>query len=106
MNLEEYDKFAATTDVSDKELWYYALGLAGESGEFAEKVKKIYRDNGGKISIKMRTLLLKELGDISWYKSRASKYLKSSSSQVLDINVKKLKSRKKRKKLQGSGDNR
>ena len=46
-------------------LWYPALGLAGESGEVAEKVKKVYRDHGGVLTNEEREKLCKELG-VKW----------------------------------------
>lgn len=106
MDFDGYDILASKTDISGKALWYYALGLSGEAGEFAEKVKKIYRDKGGNISEEDRQLLLKELGDITWYKSRAAKYLGSSSEQVAVMNIQKLRKRVETDTISGSGDNR
>jgi len=52
------------------EAWYYALGLVGDAGEIADKVKNIYRDAGGDLSRvpqKTRDVLLHELGDVLLY---------------------------------------
>ena len=87
-------------------LLYTALGLCGESGEFAEKVKKIIRDDGSTISAEKRKELLKELGDILWYIVEAAFELRSSLEEVARLNAQKLKDRKERSVISGSGDNR
>jgi NTP pyrophosphatase (non-canonical NTP hydrolase) len=86
---------------------YPALGLAGESGEIAEKVKKWIRDEGGEeMSIDRRDALLGELGDPLWYIAALADDLGFSLQDVVDFNVSKLTSRKARGVLKGSGDNR
>lgn len=77
------------------------LGLVGEAGEFAEKVKKILRDDTFD-----RELILKELGDVVFYAAALANYFGSDLQEVMDINVTKLNDRKARNVLQGSGDNR
>lgn len=77
------------------------LGLVGEAGEFAEKVKKVIRD--GTFD---RELILKELGDVVFYAAALANYFGSDLQEVIDINVTKLEDRKARNKLQGSGDDR
>jgi len=52
-----------TDETIDCNLAYPALGLSGEAGEVAEKVKKIIRDNHGHVTSNHRTALRKELGD-------------------------------------------
>ena len=75
------------------------LGLVGEAGEFAEKIKKILRDNTFD-----RDLILKELGDVVFYAAALANYFGSDLQEVMDINVTKLNDRKARNVLQGSGD--
>ncbi len=82
-------------------LSYTALGLVGEGGEYSEKVKKFIRD--GTFD---RELMLKELGDVLWYLSAASRELGSSLGEVARINVDKLAARRKSGTLSGSGDTR
>lgn len=108
MNINDYSKFTATTAIypeagtgSDVELSYLTLGLCGETGEVAEKIKKKIRD--GTFS---HDDLVKELGDVYWYLARLSEALEIHPSDVLHANMKKLNKRKEENKLQGNGDNR
>ena len=82
------------------------LGLVGESGEVAEKVKKLVRDKNGAIDDATRADLLKELGDILWYVNAVSKLLGSNIGEVAENNLQKVLSRKERGVSKGSGDNR
>jgi NTP pyrophosphatase (non-canonical NTP hydrolase) len=82
---------------------YCALGLAGEAGEVANKVKKLLRDGD---SFEMRKEIVKELGDCLWYLSQCADELSSTLQDVGYINLQKLDDRRERGTLQGSGDNR
>ncbi len=109
MEFKEYQKKSRETAIypeKDNNFIYPTLGLAGESGEIAEKIKKILRDNNGKISEEARKEMTKELGDVLWYLSQLSTELSISLEEVASLNIEKLISRKKRNKLHGSGDNR
>ena len=85
---------------------YPTLGLVGESGEVAEKIKKILRDKNGKIDNETKLALKKELGDVLWYLSNICDELDFSLSGVAKENLKKLNLRLSRGKISGSGDNR
>jgi len=87
-------------------LYYPALGLAGEAGEVCEKVKKIMRDKGGVLSEEDSVELSKELGDVLWYLSALACEINVGLSTIAEENIDKLHSRKERGMLQGSGDNR
>ena len=87
-------------------LYYPALGLAGEAGEVCEKVKKIMRDKGGVLSEADALEISKELGDVLWYLSAIACEINVALSTVAEDNIDKLHSRKERGMLQGSGDNR
>lgn len=87
-------------------LSYVTLGLAGEAGEIAEKVKKIIRDKGGELSQVDRVELIKEVGDVLWYAAALCHELGGSLADTAQLNIDKLNSRKERGKLGGSGDNR
>ncbi|OGY56975.1 MAG: hypothetical protein A2119_01155 [Candidatus Colwellbacteria bacterium GWA2_46_10] len=85
---------------------YPVLGLAGETGEVAEKIKKILRDKDGVVSDEDREEIKKELGDVLWYLSRLSAEMGLSLEDVAQSNIEKLFSRLERGKIQGEGDNR
>lgn len=88
----------------DKALEYLSLGLVGESGEIANKIKKIIRDNIP--SSNWKTDLPNEIGDVLWYCAMLADYLDSDLGKIMENNLEKLQSRKKRGVLGGSGDNR
>ena len=78
------------------------LGLVGEAGEVAEKIKKLLRDNT-KVS---SDDIIKELGDVVFYVTALANYFNSDLTEVLQNNMDKLNSRARRGVIKGSGDNR
>ena len=84
---------------------YPTLGLCGESGEVAEKVKKCIRDTGGNFAL-VKDDLVKELGDVLFYLAAIALELRVDFSEVAKQNIEKLKSRNARGMQRGSGDNR
>ncbi len=85
---------------------YPTLGLVGEAGEVAEKVKKILRDKKGIINKDSKFEIMKELGDVLWYIANLSSELGFNLNDVAENNLIKLQDRLIRDKLSGSGDNR
>lgn len=111
MTFEEYQHQAMKTAINrDKNFLnsavYRTLGLVGEAGEIAEKVKKIIRDKDGQISDDDKQEIIKEMGDVLWYLQALADHLDVSFEQVAKANLEKLASRKQRGKISGSGDNR
>ena len=109
LTLDEYQEHAKSTAVYPnigKNVIYPTLGLCGETGEFAEKVKKAIRDDGGEITEERKTQMVKELGDVMWYLATIASELNVSLGDIARLNVEKLASRKQRDALHGSGDNR
>lgn len=106
MNFSEYQKRANATAIYDSKfsILYPTLGLAGEAGEVAEKVKKIIRDN--KSIIDEKENVAKELGDVLWYVAAVARDIGYSLEAIAEMNIEKLESRKERGVLQGNGDNR
>jgi NTP pyrophosphatase (non-canonical NTP hydrolase) len=110
MNLNDYQQNALTTVISSenefKDLLHWVLGINGEAGEIAEKVKKIIRDKGGKVSAEDKQALAKEVGDVLWYLAVFAHHLGVPLEDIAKQNLAKLQDRQARGKLQGSGDNR
>ena len=103
---QELAKWTAIYPVGYKKV-YPALGLCGEAGEVAEKIKKSIRDGidyGYEEEFKAE--LTKELGDVLWYVAALASDLDISLNEIAENNLLKLASRKKRNKIGGSGDNR
>ena len=111
MTFDKYQKQSRKTAIYPQNnkmlsLLYLTAGLAGESGEVAEKMKKILRDDNSKITFQKKQEIKKELGDVLWYVAQFATELDLNFSDIAEFNLKKLFSRKDRKKLKGSGDNR
>lgn len=89
------------TEGSDR-LFENTLGLVGEAGEVAEKIKKLIRDQNRFTPDE----IVKELGDVVFYVTALANYYSFGLQHVIDMNVHKLDDRQERGVLQGSGDNR
>ena len=85
---------------------YPTLGLVGEAGEVAEKVKKVIRDKKGIFDNESKLGIKKELGDVLWYLSNLCTELNFNLEDVALQNLEKLKLRAAKGKISGSGDNR
>jgi NTP pyrophosphatase (non-canonical NTP hydrolase) len=85
---------------------YPALGLCGEAGEVAEKIKKIVRDKDGFVDATDRAAVAKELGDVLWYVAALCKEFQLDMGEVAQGNLDKLAARAAKGTLGGSGDNR
>ncbi len=106
MQINDYQKAARLTSIYPMPIVYPALGLAGESGEVCEKVKKIFRDDDGLVTDLKREEIRKELGDVLWYIANIASDLNLELNDIAQANIDKLLSRQKRGTLGGSGDNR
>jgi len=106
MNFNEYQKIARSTAVYPEEykVVYPALGLCGEAGEVAEKVKKTVR--GDSSLNKVPGSIAMELGDVLWYVAVLADDLGVELEDVAKWNVDKLQRRMKSNKIKGDGDNR
>ena len=109
MDLNQYQCKARETalypDVGHNPI-YPTLGLAGEAGEVAEKVKKVLRDCNGVFDNSAKEAIKLELGDVLWYVSQLSSELGFDLADVAHSNLEKLLSRSKRGNISGDGDNR
>jgi NTP pyrophosphatase (non-canonical NTP hydrolase) len=85
---------------------YPTLGLVGEAGEVAEKVKKVIRDKNSIFDEESKLAIKKELGDVLWYLSNLCTEFNFSLDEVALNNLEKLKLRAAKGKISGSGDDR
>ena len=109
MELSDYQRASRATAVypnAGNDLTYPALGLCGEAGEVAEKIKKMVRDDGGVLSEERRQALSKELGDVLWYLAQLATEARLDLDGIAEANLAKLLSRQQRDRLTGSGDDR
>src|SRR5665213_3312077 len=107
MTLDDYQKQALKTVLpTANNLPYVALGLAGESGEVANKIKKWIRDSGSDETKLDREAIKAELGDVLWYAAVMASQLGIPLSKVAQANVDKLSARQEQGKLTGNGDDR
>jgi NTP pyrophosphatase (non-canonical NTP hydrolase) len=113
IDFDDYEKIAMSTaeypDVGDN-IVYPAMGCAGEAGEFADKIKKHWRNTGSLSSANMtpeqRIAAAKELGDQLWYVNAAAKELGFSLHDIAKMNLQKLLDRRARGVIRSTGDNR
>ena len=103
MGLNDYQKAASKTAIykAEHSVLYPALGLAGEAGEVANKVKKMLRDGDFD-----RQAIAAEIGDVLWYIAALSRDLNIEMQDLAMKNLEKLYGRKARGTLKGSGDTR
>ena len=103
MNFNEYQELAYTTaNEQSKNMYYMTMGMTGEAGEIANKIKKVMRD-GARLD---HHDIAKEIGDVLWYCAGLCTVLGIDFEHVAKLNIAKLKSRKERGVLGGSGDDR
>lgn len=109
MELTDYQERSRVTAVypdAGANLLYPTLGLCGEAGEVAEKVKKMVRDDGGVLSAQRRDALAGELGDVLWYVAQLATEAGLDLDAIARANLDKLRSRSERGVVRGSGDER
>ncbi len=113
MTMNEYQEKAESTAAypnMGENLCYPAMKLAGEAGEYCDKVGKRWRNTGSMSSRGMDPAeieeYVKELGDALWYIATSAKELGVTLEQVAQLNLKKLADRKARGVIKSMGDNR
>lgn len=96
---------------------YPLLGIAGETGELIEKIKKVCRNSAEPESLDdflvtlqwqpdLADSIQKEVGDILWYIAEFCTRMNMSLSVVMEMNLKKILDRKNRGVIRGEGDSR
>jgi len=107
-DLDMYQKVAITTAIYPREqaIIYPTLGLTGEAGEVANKVKKIIRDGSDKNNEDLVQAISSEIGDCLWYIAVLASDIGVKLSDIASDNLEKLANRKKNNTIHGSGDTR
>ena len=82
------------------------MGLTGEAGEVADKVKKVIRDNKQEFDEEHKLAIALELSDVMWYCATLANDIGYTLQDIAEMNYAKLKSRQERGKIGGNGDNR
>lgn len=112
-SFDQYQEMALETatypDVGHN-LLYPALGLAGEAGEVADKIKKWWRNHaitaGSQLTSEQHSELNKEVGDVLWYIAAMASELKVPLWNIAQTNLVKLSDRRERGTIKSEGDNR
>ena len=111
MDFDEYQTQASKTATFEGKdptyvRMYLSLGVAGESGELIEKVKKVVRNDGGEVSAEKREAIKHEIGDVLWYLSQLARSLGIPFSDAAKANLDKLADRAARGVIKSEGDTR
>lgn len=108
MELYIYQEEAMKTAVygAESRIIYPALGLAGEAGETAGKIAKVFRDSNGVFGEEQKQVIMDEMGDVLWMLAALANDLGTSLNLIAEENLAKLRDRQERNVIQGSGDKR
>ena len=108
MTFDQYETEASSTRIYNEgiKVIYPTIGLAGETGEVADKVKKVIRDNNSEFTSEKKAEIAKEIGDVLWYCATLANDIGFDLETIGQMNYSKLHSRQVRGVLGGSGDNR
>ena len=108
MDFNKYQETAVETAIypDTHRILYPALGMAGEAGEVANKVKKIIRDGTDNLPEDWKDQLASEIGDVLWYCAALANDLGMPLALIAAQNRDKLLERKQKGTISGSGDKR
>ena len=108
MDFNKYQETAVETAIypDTHRILYPALGMAGEAGEVANKVKKIIRDGTENMPDDWKDQLASEIGDVLWYCAALANDLGMPLALIAAQNRDKLLERKQKGMISGSGDKR
>ena len=93
MEFNEYQKQSRKTAMYPeigKSFVYPTLGLVGEAGEVAEKIKKVMRNDEGELSDEKRAELQKEIGDVLWYLAQLATELDLTLEDIAITNIERI----------------
>lgn len=101
---QRFDLFVPSRDPRSPSMFDKVLGLVGEAGEVADKIKKNNRDKDGDFRTYDYFEVALELGDVLWYLTLLSNYLGFTLEDIADMNIFKLRQRSENDTICGSGD--
>ena len=107
MNFSDYQKQAITTNAmtdSPYATTYYTLGLIGEAGEIAEKIKKVLRNHDGDFNQLDKADITREMGDVLWYLAALADDFGITLEDIAVVNLAKLADRQTRGVIKSTGD--
>ena len=94
-NRKNYAQFVRETkDKICNNPLYLAAALCGESGELANELKKVFRDDDGMITDERKHAILSEMGDVLWYLYALLDLLDVKMVEVKQLNITKITNRK------------
>lgn len=109
LDFEDYQNASRKTAIYpefNRNLVFPALGLVGEAGEVAEKIKKLWRTTLPSPTSDDRKALAKELGDVLWYLAQLASELRLSLADIARLNLAKIAARQQKGNIYGQGDDR
>jgi len=108
VDFNSYQRSAYSTAIypDQHKIIYPALGMAGEAGEVANKVKKLIRDGPENRPDTWREDIASEIGDVLWYCAALADDLNLTLGMIAAQNLNKLQKRKAKETIGGSGDTR
>ena len=115
LTMDQYQDKATQFAIYPTTLVYPTLGLTGEAGEVAEKVKKLIRDHdldltaddvADQLDYTEKRDIALEVGDILWYCANLLNDIDYSMEEAAQLNLDKLADRTYRGVIPGNGDHR
>lgn len=109
MRNEDYQKATQEFALYPKKdaIDYLVLGLASEAGEVAGKLSKLLRGDFTEDQHQQWAEEMdKEMSDCLWFISQYCNETETSIGALMELNINKLRDRKNRGVIKGSGDNR
>lgn len=98
LSFNEYQRLSQSTAVYPKHdgfnIAYPVLGLAGEAGEVANEMKKVFRNDNGVVTPERLLKFKDELGDVFWYIAALATELGLDLEEIASYNLVKLQKRK------------
>lgn len=112
LTFTDYAKVAGRTAYHSRNLigvpalLYTSNGFAGEAGEVANKVKKVFRDDGGKLTNARAEQIQKEMAGALWYFAELAYQIGVPLADIAKLSMETTTNREAAGTIRGDGDNR